>query len=147
MSRRWPAPAVLLACAAGAGALDVQRTMDGAGVITIYGIDATVLSVEVPTGPGQAAYLGAGGEVAGTSRYDAVSGAVVFYDRSGAEVGRMMRNWTVGWDHFSPDGRYRGMTVDGLGDVDGAGRLLPEGLFPVPLHWTHRLGQALPATP
>ncbi len=126
-------------------ALDVYRTMDETGEITIYGTDASVLSVEVPGAAGEATYLGAGDALAGWSKPDPVYGGVAFYNAAGSLVGRMVPNYGLGWDYFGPDGTYRGMTVlvSGSGyDVDGRGALLTEGLFPVPLHWSHLLGSA-----
>jgi hypothetical protein len=124
---------------------DIQRTMDGAGIITIYDIDASVLSVEIPEAAGEATYLGAGGVLAGWSRPDPIHGGVAFFNAAGGLVGRMLPNYSLGWDYFGPDGSYRGMTVmvsDVSYDVDGRGALLPDGLFPVPLHWSHLLGSA-----
>jgi len=126
-------------------ALDIYRTMDGTGEITIYGTDASVLSVEVPGAAGEATYLGANDVLAGWSKPDPVNGGVAFYNAAGSLVGRMVPNYSLGWDYFSPDGTYRGMTVmvSGSGyDVDGRGALLTEGLFPVALHWSHLLGSA-----
>ena len=126
-------------------ALDVYRTMDGEGAITIFATDASVLSVEVPGAAGEATYLGAGDMIAGWSRPDLVHGGVAFYNAAGSLVGRMVPNYSLGWDYFGPDGSYRGMTVmvsDVGYDVDRYGALLPDGLFPVPLHWSHMLGSA-----
>ncbi len=135
--------AIVLTCPL--AGLDVYRTMDGEGTITIFATDASVLSVEIPGAAGEATYLGAGDVVAGWSRPDPVQGGVAFYNAAGNLVGRMVPNYCLGWDYFGPDGSYRGMTVNvsDVGyDVDPHGALLPDGLFPVPLHWSHMLGSA-----
>ena len=147
---RQTTPLILAALAAPLIALDAHRVMDGAGELTIYGADATVLSVERPGASGEAFYYGAGGVLAGASRPDPIFGGVVFTDASGAVVGRMVPNYSTGWDHFRADGSYRGMSVVVPGDswdVDQRGRVLPEGLFPVPLTWAQQLNLPSSTTP
>jgi hypothetical protein len=136
---------LILVAAAPAAALDVYRTMDEAGVITIYAPDASVLSVEIPGAPGETTYLGAGDVVAGWCRPDPVFGGVAFYGATGEVVGRSLPNYGLGWDYFGPEGSYRGMSIDVSGtgyDVDRRGALLAEGLFPVPLQWSLLVGTA-----
>lgn len=131
-------------------ALDAHRVVDSTGDLTIYGIGATVLAVERPGAAGDALYYGAGGFFAGSSRPDPIFGGVVFSDGAGAVVGRMVPNYSSGYDHFRADGSYRGMSVVVPGDswdVDTRGQLLPDGLFPVPMSWTHQLNLSSAATP
>ncbi|MEK7413431.1 MAG: hypothetical protein AAB263_08945 [Planctomycetota bacterium] len=136
------APVALALLAAPLGALDAYRVMDGTGELTIYGVDSTVLAVERPGAAGEAFYYGAGGFYAGSGRPDPIFGGVVFTDASGAVVGRMVPNYSCGWDHFRADGAYRGMSVVVPGDswdVDPHGAIMPDGLFPVPMSWSQQL--------
>jgi hypothetical protein len=135
--------ALALALASPLAAVDAYRVIDGQGVLTITGTDGSVLSVERPGEMGEATYYGPSGVLAGASRADPVFGGIVFTDAAGSVVGRMVPNYAGGWDHFRADGSYRGMSVVLPGDswdVDPRGNILPDGLFPVPMPWTHQHG-------
>jgi hypothetical protein len=137
----------LVVCCCGLlAALDERRVIDSQGVQTIHATDGTVLSIERPgASPDEALYYGAGGVFAGRSRWDPVLSCIVYTDPSGIVLGRSYPAYTVGgWYHFRPNGSFLGMTAGAPGqsyDTDPRGVIVPDGLFPVPLDWTHQLHQ------
>ncbi len=145
--RCWPV-AILCCCLAALPALDFSRVIDEKGVHTLYARDGGVLAVEVPGDAGEAFYYDATGQLMGWSRLDPILGGRIYCNAAGQLVGYEVTNWSTGTDHFAADGSYRGMSVGGEGgyDVGPDGSLLPDGLFPVPMHWTSQLGLAGTAT-